>query len=224
MALTPLPLNPATGGANIATDLVSSNSYQLVKVVVGDLGTAGLPVGASTNLPVALAGALPAGTNSIGTVINGAGTAIIGKVTTDQTTPGTTDLVHAAQSGNWNVSVVASTSGGCVPYHLVSAATTNATSIKGSAGQFYSMAGYNTNAAPRYLKLYDKASAPTVGTDTPVWVMMLPGNAAGAGANLSLPLPLACTLGLAFAITGGIADNDTTSVGAGDCVIDFLYK
>lgn len=32
-----------------------------------------------------------------------AGSAIIGKVTTDQTTPGTTDLVHAAQSGTWTV-------------------------------------------------------------------------------------------------------------------------
>jgi hypothetical protein len=32
-----------------------------------------------------------------------AGSAKVGVVTTDQTTPGTTDLVHAAQSGNYNV-------------------------------------------------------------------------------------------------------------------------
>lgn len=37
------------------------------------------------------------------TVILGAGTAKVGIVTTDQTTPGTTDLVHAAQQGTWTV-------------------------------------------------------------------------------------------------------------------------
>ena len=38
-----------------------------------------------------------------------AGTAIIGKVTTDQTTPGTTDLVHAAQNGTWTNTVTQAT-------------------------------------------------------------------------------------------------------------------
>lgn len=43
-----------------------------------------------------------------------AGTAIIGKVTTDQTTPGTTDLVHAAQSGTWTFTTNATSSGSAV--------------------------------------------------------------------------------------------------------------
>jgi hypothetical protein len=51
---------------------------------------------------------------------------------------------------------------------LVSAAaSTNATSAKAAPAQVHSVVGYNAAAALRYLKLYDKASAPTVGTDTP---------------------------------------------------------
>jgi hypothetical protein len=67
--------------------------------------------------------ALPAGTNAIGKLAANsgvdigdvdvaslpalvAGSAIIGKVGIDQTTPGTTNLVSAAQSGTWNVGTV----------------------------------------------------------------------------------------------------------------------
>jgi hypothetical protein len=58
----------------------------------------------SFNLKVNLATPVPAGTNVIGHVISDAGSTvqlaaganIAGKFTTDQTTPGTTDLVHAA--------------------------------------------------------------------------------------------------------------------------------
>jgi hypothetical protein len=39
--------------------------------------------------------------------------------------------------------------------------------VKASAGQVYSLFVSNINAAVRYLKLYNKASAPTVGTDVP---------------------------------------------------------
>ena len=48
------------------------------------------------------------------------------------------------------------------------AATTNATSTKASAGTVYGIIVANASAETRYLKVYNKASAPTVGTDTPV--------------------------------------------------------
>ena len=52
--------------------------------------------------------------------------------------------------------------------HIVSAATTNATSVKASAGIINDIVVGNNGAGVAYFKLYDKASAPTVGTDTPV--------------------------------------------------------
>ena len=47
--------------------------------------------------------------------------------------------------------------------------------IKASAGQLYAITAYNSNAAVRYLQLYNKASAPTLSTDTPVMTIPLLG-------------------------------------------------
>ena len=97
---------------------------------------------------------------------------------------------------------------------LSSAATTNATSAKAAAGDLFKVLGNNTVASKRYLKLYNKASAPTVGTDTPVLTFVLPASAPFA-------IELGATghyfsAGIAFAITGAAADADTTAIAAGD--------
>jgi lysophospholipase L1-like esterase len=60
--------------------------------------------------------------------------------------------------------------------HLISANSTNATSVKASAGSVGLIVVSNINAAVRYLKMYNKASAPTVGTDTPVMTIAVPPN------------------------------------------------
>jgi hypothetical protein len=60
------------------------------------------------------------------------------------------------------------------PRLLSSAATTNATSVKTSMADLFRVRGYNASTSARYLKLYNKASAPTVGTDTPVATYYLP--------------------------------------------------
>ncbi len=52
-------------------------------------------------------------------------------------------------------------------FRKLSAASTNATSLKASAGTLFALYAVNLNAAMRYVKFYDKASAPTVGTDVP---------------------------------------------------------
>lgn len=107
----------------------------------------------------------------------------------------------------------------------VSAASTNATSVKGSAGQVYSIQAFNINAAARYLKLYNKGSAPTVGTDTPVKTLLIPGNTAGAGFVFDTGgMGLAFGTGIAFAITTGITDADTGAVAASEIVINIDYK
>lgn len=104
---------------------------------------------------------------------------------------------------------------------LSSAATTNATSVKASAGDVFKIFGNNTTATKRYLKLYNKASAPTVGTDTPVLTFPLPGSAAF---DISITQGAYFSTGIAYAITGAAADADTTAVLAGDIeCLNFLY-
>lgn len=96
-----------------------------------------------------------------------------------------------------------------------SAASTNATSAKASAGTVYGITGYNSNAAVRYLKLYNKASAPTVGTDTPVLTYAIPPTAGFAFDDVN---GMYFSTGIAYALTTGSADADTGAVGAADIV------
>lgn len=118
-----------------------------------------------------------------------------------------------------------SPNGGLTISRVLSAASTNATSVKASAGQVYTIIATNTNAAVRYLKLYNKASAPTVGTDTPVMTLAIPGNTAGAGLVLDTGgMGIAFATGIALALTTGIADADTGAVAANEVVVNLLYK
>ncbi len=123
----------------------------------------------------------------------------------------------------WTASGVKA-SGGWTPYKLNSAASTNATSLKGGAGQLGYVTVINTNAAVRYLKFYNKASAPTVGTDTPVQVFPIPGNTAGAGLTINFGAGAEFTTGIAFALTTGAADSDTGAVAANEIVVSCGYK
>lgn len=114
--------------------------------------------------------------------------------------------------------------GGCSMYKLVSAATNNAQCPKASAGQVYAIIASNINAAIRYLKFYDKASAPTPGSDTCVWVVPIPGaGTAGAGSAIAIPPGLKFATGIAIAIVTGIADSDNTAVAANEILISLAY-
>ena len=133
------------------------------------------------------------------------------------------EIPQISNLGAQYVAPVAHTAGGATPYKLVSAATTNATSVKASAGQVYSVMVTNTNAAVRYFKLYNKASAPTVGTDTPVQVYAIPGATTGGGFTLTLPVGTAFATGIAFATTSGAADTDTGAVALSEILVNLTY-
>lgn len=103
-----------------------------------------------------------------------------------------------------------------------SAASTNATSVKAGPVRLLTVAASNINAAARYLKLYDKASAPTVGTDVPKLTIQLPASGAPVALNLGergVDFPT----GLAFAITTGATDADAVAVAANEIKVILAY-
>ena len=106
---------------------------------------------------------------------------------------------------------------------LISGATTNATSLKASAGNVYAVIVTNTNAAVRYFKLYNKATSPTVGTDTPVITLAVPGATTGGGVVLSVPQGISFGTGIAYATTTGAADSDTAAVAANEIIATIIY-
>ena len=118
-------------------------------------------------------------------------------------------------------------------FNLLSAATTNATlvSTAPSAGpvgsprvrRLYNATITNNTAVAKFVKFYDKATAPTPGGDL---------------GNLKFTIPLAANqtfvafwgelgreflLGLGFTITLLAAENDATVVAAGDVRVDLNF-
>ena len=116
------------------------------------------------------------------------------------------------------------TSGGLSITKLISAATTNATSVKASAGQLYAVEAFSTSNTATYLKLFNSSSAPPVGTDTPVKVLTIPGNTRGAGLVINWDKGLAFSSGIAFGLTTGVADSDTGAVAANEIVVNLDYS
>ena len=73
------------------------------------------------------------------------------------------------QSGTWNFTPLPRATGnGTTSSRVVAAATTNATSLKGSAGNIAQMDLFNVAAYDVFFKYYNKATAPTLALATPV--------------------------------------------------------
>lgn len=133
-------------------------------------------------------------------------------IATTATTLATTGFGSIFNGSTWDRLKKSTTTGRIVS----SSATTNATSVKASAGSVHVIVATNTTAALKYLKLYNKASAPTVGTDTPVLTIALsPSN---AQTRVEFPNTMNFATGIAMALTGAAADSDTTALAAGDVV------
>jgi hypothetical protein len=104
------------------------------------------------------------------------------------------------------------------PYILNSLATTNGALILTATSGLHAFYATNAGAAPAYVKLYNKATAPTVGTDVPAMIIPVPAAVDGVPGVATLPIGhqgFRFALGLGIAITGGAGDADTTAVAAG---------
>lgn len=96
---------------------------------------------------------------------------------------------------------------------LSAAGTTNATLVKNDQGTLWHITGYNVAGAARYLKIYDKAAAPSVGVDTPSHTFYLPASAAF---RFDWEKGRFFATGISFALTTGNGDADTGALTAGD--------
>jgi len=103
------------------------------------------------------------------------------------------------------------------PYILNSAATTNEALILTGTSGLQAFYATNTGATVAFVKLYNKATAP-VSTDIPAMILVVPAAVSGVPGVCTLPIGFSgfrFALGLGIRITGGVADNDTTAVAAG---------
>ena len=106
-------------------------------------------------------------------------------------------------------------------HRLLAAAGANqdATVVKASAGVIYGLVATNSNASPRYLKVYNSASGPT-SASTPIMTLYLP---ALGGISLPIPVGVDCSAGIALRLTTGVADNDANAVAANEVIVTTIY-
>jgi hypothetical protein len=135
--------------------------------------------------------------------------------------PTTKTFVNATLSANTPSPAPSTAQGFATYFTLVSAAGTNATSVKASAGTIGTCVLTNTTASVKFVKVFNKASAPTMGTDTPVIQFPISANSTLDVSSSFAGLRL--STGIALATTGGSALLDNTSVAAGDVLVNMTY-
>lgn len=151
-------------------------------------------------------------------------------------TSGSCAIVATASSGNMpypvntqmpqlSSAVIASTTGtGGFTWHkgASTGATTVGVNAKSASGNLHHLVLMNNQAATdAYFKMFSKASAPTVGTDTPIAKFYMPPKSC-------IPIPLDFiranfAAGIGYAFTGGPTDLDATAVAADTCFCQLLY-
>lgn len=95
--------------------------------------------------------------------------------------------------------------------------------IKASAGQVGGWYLYNNASTTMYVKLYNKATAPVIGTDAAL-ILLTIAIPAGAAANVELANGIPFSSGIGWTATGAVGDTDTTAPAANDVVANLLYK
>lgn len=104
-------------------------------------------------------------------------------------------------------------------YRLTSAATTNKKAAITTDAILNGIIAANGSAEARYVKLYNKATEPALGTDTPLIVVAIPKESTVqlSGINESF------SAGIALAITKKQLDTNEEAVAAGDVSLTLQY-
>jgi hypothetical protein len=136
----------------------------------------------------------------------------------------TTGDVYEQVSGSWvfmgNIPIGGAVEMPSLTDHVVSTASTNAKNIKSSAGVVTGWKIYNNSGSAIFLKLFNKATIPIPGTDTPQQTI---GVDAGQS-DVITSAGYTYTIGIGRAITKNIDDLDNTPVALKDCSVDVFYQ
>lgn len=112
------------------------------------------------------------------------------------------------------------TSGGWLVARDIDLDEATPANIKDSAGQIGGWYFYNNSVNTIYVKLYNKATAPVLASDTPKMTIPIP---AGSAANIEFTNGIEFDTGIGWATTTGVADDDTGAPAGNDLIANLLY-
>lgn len=201
-----LPIDGAVHGEDAAGVAPTSNPVlvggtdgALVRTKLLDASGRAIVVGGAAS------GAAPAG-NPV--LVAGWDTANVQRLAT--TTAGQVRVISEASANN-----------GASQHRKRAAATNNATNVKATSGKLYGVHVSNPSGAVRYLKIYNKATAPdpTI-PDTPIMTILVP---AGGTVEQNWGVGISLGVGIGYLMVQGEADNDNTACAAGDLHLTLVY-
>lgn len=163
------------------------------------------------NVPTYIAGVRPLGSQAPLPV------AVQGTVTTSFTQPAL--VAGSALFGDVAQQYRGSATGAASGTHLVSAATTNPTVVKASAGRLLGFVLANNAATMVYVKFHNQTTAPTAGTGVVRSVGIPPSRTV----TFSLEGGIAFSTGIALTTVTGAADANATAVALNDIVGDIFF-
>jgi hypothetical protein len=103
--------------------------------------------------------------------------------------------------------------------HVVSAASTNATNLKASAGKVFGWCLANNSASWRYVKLHNSATAPTAGAGVARTIPISPNGMSVIYSEGGITF----SAGIGYTTVTGAADADGTPVGANEIVGELFF-
>lgn len=117
--------------------------------------------------------------------------------------------------------IIPSTSGGFTIYHLMSAATTNATVVKAVPGQLYGWYIKNNNLTTlSKIAFHNTTATPTAGASIFFTIDIPPGAAANVFSDIGIPF----SSGIAITTVSDAGDSGSTPVSLNDLDINLFYK
>lgn len=144
------------------------------------------------------------------------GSNLIGSVSIDQTTPGTTNAVQS----------IPGIAAGLSTYFVQPAASDNHVNIKNGSGNVYKITATNNSATINYLRLYDAATGFNgCNSATNIkYQMAIPASTSGTGFVDQWNQGMQFSTGISICVTSGYATNDTTNATASAMSVNIGYK